>query len=367
MSTDSTGSSRVSTMAEIARRLGVSIASVSRVFNDQPGVSPALRQRVLELSTELNYAPHGSARGLATTQTHTVAFLTVHRSLPLDEDYFYQRIMLGAQHELSRHGYYLLISTIESDQLGDLASLRLLRERRVDGVILAGPEIPPRPIVALQGMRVPLVLVDNSLPHSAVDCVLSEDENGGYAATRHLLDHGHTAIAALSGPQGWPSNQARLQGYRQAMAERNLPPLEVHGEETTVESGRRTLSAALAQWPNLSALFAANDSMAMGAIRTAAAAGRRTPQELAVIGFDDLDWAEHAHPPLTTVKVHKRRMGAVAARRLVDLLRGDDEAPIRSTVATTLIVRSSCGCPQAHPLSADANDSSAAPARQEQP
>lgn len=335
-------------MAEIARRLGVSIATVSRVFNDQPGVSAAVRQRVLDLSAELNYAPHSGARGLATMQTHTVAFLTVHRGLPLDEDYFYQRIMLGAQHELGRHGYFLLVSTVEPDQLGDLTSMRLLRERRVDGVILAGPEIPPRPILALQSKRVPLVLVDNSLPHSAVDCVLSEDENGGYRATCHLLEHGHSAIVALSGPQAWPSNQARLRGYRQAMQERDLPALEVHGDETTVESGRRTMQGALAQWPDLSAVFAANDSMAMGAIRTARASGQRTPQDLAVIGFDDLDWAEHAHPPLTTIKVHKRRMGAVAARRLVDLLQGDDDAPIRSTVATTLIVRSSCGCPEDH-------------------
>lgn len=331
-------------MAEIARRLGVSIATVSRVFNDQPGVSAEVRQRVLALSAEFNYAPHSGARGLATTQTHTVAFLTLHRSLPLDEDYFYQRIMLGAQQELARHGYYLLISTLEAEEASDLSGLRLLRERRVDGLILAGPEIPPRGILALQRERVPVVLVDNALPHSPVDCVLSEDESGGYDAARHLLDHGHTQIAMLSGPESWPSNAARLRGYRQAMAERGLQALEVHGSETTLDSGQRTMQNALAQWPDLSAVFAANDSMAMGAIRAARAAGRHPPHDLAVVGFDDLDWAEHADPPLTTVKVHKRRMGAVAARRLVELLRGEDEAPIRSTVANSLIIRASCGC-----------------------
>lgn len=331
-------------MAEIAQRLGVSIATVSRVFNDQPGVSPEVRQRVLALSAEAGYAPHGGARGLATTQTHTVAFLTLHRSLPLDEDYFYQRIMLGAQQELARHGYYLLVSVIEPDQVNDLANLRLLAERRVDGAILAGPEIPARAILALQSKRVPLVLVDNTLPYSPVDCVLSEDEAGGYAATTHLLDHGHTGVAMLSGPDAWPSNQARLRGYRQAMAERDLPPWEVHGRETTAESGQRTMETALAQFPALSAIFTANDSMAIGAIRAARAAGRRTPEDLAVAGFDDLDWAEHTTPPLTTVKVHKRRMGALAARRLVELLGGESEAPVRSTVANSLIIRSSCGC-----------------------
>ena len=144
MADDTSGSKKTLTMAEIAQRLSVSIATVSRVFNDQPGVSPEVRQRVLALSAEAGYAPHGGARGLATTQTHTVAFLTLHRSLPLDEDYFYQRIMLGAQQELARHGYYLLVSVIEPDQVNDLANLRLLAERRVDGAILAGPEIPAR-------------------------------------------------------------------------------------------------------------------------------------------------------------------------------------------------------------------------------
>jgi DNA-binding LacI/PurR family transcriptional regulator len=344
MTDDASGSKRSLTMAEIAHRLGVSIATVSRALNDQPGVSPDLRQRVLTLSAELDYAPHGGARGLATTQTHTVAFLTLHRSLPLDEDYFYQRIMLGAQQELARHGYYLLVSVLEPDQVNDLANLRLLRERRVDGAILAGPEIPPRSILALQGKRVPLVLVDNTLPHSPMDCVLSEDEAGGYAATCHLLDHGHTRTVMLSGPEEWPSNRARLAGYRQAMAERGLPPLEVHGSETTVDSGQRTMQDALAQYADLSAVFAANDSMAMGAIRAARALGRNPPDDLAVIGFDDLDWAEHTAPPLTTVKVYKRRMGALAARRLVELLGGESETPIRSTVATSLIIRASCGC-----------------------
>lgn len=345
MAEEIAGSKPSSTMAEIARRLGVSIATVSRVFNDQPGVSAELRQRVLEAGVQLNYAPHSGARGLATTRTHTVAFLTLHRSLPLDEDYFYQRIMLGAQQELASRGYYLLVAVLEPEQASDLTNLRLLREHRVDGLILAGPEIPPRPVLALQSKHIPLVLVDNTLPHTAVDCVLSEDENGGYTATQHLIEHGHTRIAMLSGPEAWPSNQARLRGYRQAMLERSLQPLEVHDRETTLESGMRTMQAALEKTAEVSAVFAANDSMALGAIRAARTVGRETPRDLAVIGFDDLDWAEHADPPLSTVKVYKRRMGAVAARRLIELLQGEDDAPIRSSVSTSLIVRSSCGCP----------------------
>jgi DNA-binding LacI/PurR family transcriptional regulator len=148
----------------------------------------------------------------------------------------------------------------------------------------------------------------------------------------------------LGGQPEWPSNQARLRGYRQAMAERKLETLEVHEGETTIDSGWRAMQVAMAQYPDLSAVFAANDSMAIGAVHAGRAAGCQTPRDLAVVGFDDLDWAAHTDPPLTTVRVFKRRIGAVAARRLLELLRGEDEAPIRSSVATSLVVRSSCGC-----------------------
>ncbi|MBW7881475.1 MAG: LacI family DNA-binding transcriptional regulator [Caldilineaceae bacterium] len=332
------------TMEEIARRLGISVATVSRALNDKPGVSEATRRQVLDFSAQLKYAPHGAARGLATTQTHTVAFLTAFRAVPLAADYFYQRIMLGAQQELSQHGYYLLVSALSADQLGDLPNLRLIQENRVDGILLAGPEIPARQILSLRARNIPLVLVDNALPRSTVDCVLSEDEQGGYNATVHLLEHGHRRIVVLTGPLDWASNQARYQGYRHAMEEKGLAVLEIHEAETTIDSGYTAMQAALSSYPDVTAVFAVNDSMAMGAMRAAREAGRTVPADLAVIGFDDIEWAAHADPPLTTVKVYKRQMGAVAARRLVQLMTNEEEVPIRSTVATQLITRASCGC-----------------------
>jgi LacI family transcriptional regulator len=335
---------RPATMHEIARQLGVSIATVSRALNDQPGVGASMRERVHELSAKLNYVPHSGARGLVTTQTHTVAFLTAHRALALEADTSYQRLMMGAQQELIRHNYYLLIATLRPEQLNDLPNLPLLLESRLDGMILAGPEISPRHILALQARRIPLVLVDNTLPHTAVDAVVSEDDQGGYSATTHLLDHGHERIAVLTGPLDWPSNQARYQGYRRAMAERGLEILEIHEDETTIESGQRAMQDARQAFPNLSAIFAVNDSMAIGAMRTVRAAGLSVPGDIAVVGFDDIEWASHVDPPLTTVKIYKRQMGTVAAQRLVQLMTDQAGAPVRSVVATTLIIRASCGC-----------------------
>lgn len=332
------------TLEDIARQLGVSTATVSRALNDKPGVGAATRQRVLDLATSQRYTVNGAARGLATTQSKTIAFLTPHRSVPLADDYFYQRVMMGAQQELSRSGYFLLVATVEEDALTDLAGLEIVRGQRTDGILLAGPEIPARSILDLRARGVPVVLVDNALPRTPVDCVLSEDEEGGYAATQHLIEHGHKQIALLAGPLAWVSNAARTTGYRRAMADAGLSPLEVHCNETTLESGQEAMQRALAEYPDLTAVFAVNDSMAIGAMRTARAAGRKLPQEIAIVGFDDIEAASHVDPPLTTVKVNKRQMGVIAARRLVSLLNGDESVPVRSSVSTQLLVRASCGC-----------------------
>lgn len=335
----------MATIQEIAQQLGLSTATVSRALNDQAGVGKATRERVLQLAHALNYAPSSAARGLVTAQTHTIAFLTAKRSLPLPADPFYQRLMMGVEQELARHGYYLLVSTLDDTQLNDGASLRLLRENRVDGLILAGPEIPPRFILPMQAQKLPLVLVDNLLPQTALNAVLSDDEQGGYTATKHLIEHGHRQIAVLSGPPQWPSNQARSNGYRRAMQERQLPIAVYHQPETTTQTGYAAMSEALQQQPTLTAIFAINDSMAVGALRACREQGRRIPGEIAVVGFDDVEWAAHHDPALTTVKVFTYQIGALAAQRLLTLLHsGDESAPVISTVATRLVVRASCGC-----------------------
>lgn len=332
------------TLEDIARQLGVSTATVSRALNDKPGVGAETRRRVLELAVSQRYSANGAARGLATTQSNTVAFLTAHRSVPLAEDHFYQRVMMGAQQELARSGYFLLVATVGEEELGDLAGMELVRGQRTDGILLAGPEIPARAILDLRARGVAVVLVDNALPRTPVDCVLSEDEEGGYEATLHLIEHGHTRIALLAGPLAWVSNRERTTGYRRAMADAGLTPLEVHCDETTLESGNEAMRRAFEEYPDVTAVFAVNDSMAIGAMRMARAAGRRVPNNLAIVGFDDIEAASHIDPPLTTVKVNKRQMGVVAARRLLSLLASDESVPVRSSVATQLLVRSSCGC-----------------------
>ena len=139
------------------------------------------------------------------------------------------------------------------------------------------------------------------------------------------------------------SSRERARGYRQAMEEADLEPLIVHAPETTIASGKDMMERALARWPDLEAVFAVNDSVAIGAIRSAAALGRRTPDDLAVVGFDDIRWAAVNEPPLSTVHVFKRRTGELAAQHLLSLIRNPDVPPVRTVVSTELVLRHSCG------------------------
>jgi DNA-binding LacI/PurR family transcriptional regulator len=332
----------MSTIEQIAKQLGISTASVSRALNNKPGVSEEKRRQVQELAASLNYAPSIAARSLATSTTHTIGFLSVDRPLPLSTDPFYLHVLRGAEQELSRRGYFLIVSTV--DMLQDARELLLLREKRVDGLILAGPFFPEHFIHSLKTAEIPLVLVDNAISQPPVDCILVEDEGTGFEATHHLLKHGNCEVATISGPSNWPSSRLRGAGYRRAMQDAGLASAIYCEADTTQETGYQAMLKILNQHPSVQAVFAVNDLMAMGAIRAILESGRNVPQDVAVIGVDDVDLAAHTIPPLTTMHVPTRYLGIMAVRRLVQLLRNKEEPIVISMVTTELVIRSTCGC-----------------------
>lgn len=328
---------------EIARRLDVSIATVSRALNDQPGVSPEVRERILQAAKEMGYSPDMRARSLATSVTHTVAFVVHSGEHSPAQDPFYPIIMAGAEAYLSQHNYHILLTTLDDRALAHPEQFSVINQKRVDGLILAGPELPTSFVLGLVAVGIPLILVDNCLSRTPVNCVLNDDEGGAYSATQCLIDnYGHAQIAFLSGPQDWVSNLARGQGYQRAMQEAGLEPLLVHGHETTIATGAELMEQGLQRWPKLTAVFAVNDAVAIGAIRAATKMGRSVPEDLSVIGFDDISWAAMNEPPLSTVHVFKRRMGELAAQRLLDSIENPDAPPSKVIVSTQLVHRASC-------------------------
>lgn len=345
---------------DIAEQLGVSVATVSRALNDKPGVADDLRRRVLELAAELDFAPNMAARSLNAGLTGAVAFVVHQHGFPFTSDPFYFVILRAVERTLANDGYHVMMATVDERRDGHERSggdeLRLVSERRVDGVILAGPDLNPS--LALSAIRrgLPVVLVDNVLERTPSDSVVCDNRDGARAAVEHLLSHGHKRIAFVGGPATWLSTRERQAGYEDAMREARLQTLCLHEGATSIATGmaagRRLFGKPVVSEPPTggeiperpSAVFAVNDAMALGVIRAARDAGLHVPNDLAVIGFDDIDMAEVADPPLTTVRIAKDLMGDLAARQLLELIRTERKLPVRSVVGTTLIVRRSCGC-----------------------
>ncbi len=333
-----------SIIEQIARELNVSTASVSRALNDRPGVGAELRERILERARELNYTPSVTARGLATSQTFGIGFFIREKpGLPSHNDPFYGEILQGIEQTTAHTSYHVTIATLTDGVLANPSEFRFVRERRIDGMILAGPDIPNDFIIAMLQTDLPVVLVDNCLGHSPVNCVNIDNEGGAYLAARHLLELGHRRIGAIAGPKHWDSNERRIQGYRQALDEAELPLHIVHVKRTTINTGDEAYRQLAAQHPDLTAICAINDSMAIGAIRAAQADGKTVPEDLSVVGFDDIDWARFNDPPVTTVNIPKRQMGEEAVNRLIALLNKPDLQPAEVTVSVQLVERASTG------------------------
>ncbi len=327
---------------DIAKSLGVSTATVSRALTDRPGVGSELRERVLAKAREFNYTPTLYARGLATSQTFTIGFFFHQKpGLPASADPFYTEIMNSAQQVIARSAYHLTFETLSQEVLHRPLDFRFIRERRIDAMILAGPDIPAGFITAMLNTQIAVVLVDNRLAYSAVNCVNSDDETGAYRAAQHVLGLGHSAIGILAGPEDWASTQRRVWGYQRALSEYGISPVVIHMHETTIDSGKRAYQQLHAAHPDVTAICAVNDSMASGAIRQAVALGRRVPDDLSVVGFDDISWAEFNEPPLTTVRIPRQQMGKEAAHRVLMLLQDTDLLTSEILVPVTLVERNS--------------------------
>lgn len=327
---------------QIAADLKVSNASVSRALNDRPGVSQQLRDRILRRAKELNYTPGVIGRGLATSKTFTLGFFVRTKpDLSAQTDPFYGPVLQGIEQVLAASDYHVTVGMLTGDILSAPNEFRFVRERRIDGMMLAGPDIPTEFILAMMATDVPVVLIDNKLTHLVTNCVTSDDDAGGYAAARHLIDLGHREIGVISGPKHWYSSSRRVRGVQYALAEADLPMRLASADRTTIESGESATAQLLAEHPDITGICAVNDAMALGAIRTARRRGLRVPDDLSVVGFDNIDWAQLNDPPLTTVNTPKRQLGQEAARRLLSVLESSDASPVEVVVSTRLVVRQS--------------------------
>ncbi len=331
-----------SIIEQIAADLNISSASVSRALNDRPGVGTALRERILERARELNYTPSLLARGLATSRTFTLGFFVREKpGLPTHNDPFYGPILQGMEQYCAQTDYHVTIATLTDEIVAEPQNFRFVKERRIDGMILAGPDIPSGFITSLASSDIPMVLVDNRLEYISLNTVNSDNEVGGLMAAQHLIEGGHRSIGIATGPIDWHSASQRMQGYERALRRAGLPLQAVHMDRTTIDSGQEAYRLLNERYPDLTAICAVNDSMAIGVIRAAQQHGKRVPDDLSVVGFDDIDWAALNHPALSTIHIPKRQLGQEAARRLIDVIDAPNMTPAAVTLAVQFVERES--------------------------
>ncbi|MFF9277029.1 LacI family DNA-binding transcriptional regulator [Streptomyces griseosporeus] len=329
---------RQPTLDEVAERAGVSRSVASRALNNAPHVSRAKREAVERAVRQLGYVPNPTARALATRQTGAAALVVSGEDPSIFADPFFAQVIVGASAALEEADLHLMLCLAASDR-GRKRVAELLRSRGADGVMLmALREDDPLARMAEEA-QMPVVFGGRPVASAPRWYVDVDNVGGARAATEHLVSRGRTRVAAICGRLDTEAGRARYRGYRDAMLAAGLEPFPPRGGDFTEAGGAAAMAVLLAEQPGVDGVFAANDNMAAGALRTLREAGRRVPADVAVVGFDDLAVARIADPPLTTVRQPIEALGREMARMLVALVNGQDPSPL--ILPTRLVVRSS--------------------------
>jgi LacI family transcriptional regulator len=315
------------------------------VLNDVPGVkiSEETRQRVLQAARELNYYPTAAARSLASGKTRRVALILGQSKERLAADAFLPTFLQGITASVNRRNYLLMVQMAEAVPSHE-AYTRLIREQQVDGLILSGPRSDDALLDELAEDDFPLIL-HGRLEGSGLPWVDVDNKAGGYLATSHLIGLDHHRIGFISNaPLSYAGAYERFAGYKAALGEHDIPFDDdlVRTAVFVPQSGHIAMEALLALPDRPTAVFAASDVVALGAMSAIQDSGLKVPQDIAIIGFDDIFLAAHACPPLSTVRVPAYGLGWTAADVLITLIEGDEEVS-SVTLETELIIRESCG------------------------
>jgi len=326
------------TIREVAESAGVSYATVSHVINNTRLVSPETRERVLTAMDALNYRPNALARSLRQGKTNTLGLV-----LPDSANPFFAEISRSIEDEAFKKGYSVFLCNTERDTQRELFYVDVLANRQVDGIIFVAAGDQPDSLDFLLHRNMPVVMIDRNLSNVEVDAVLTDNQLGGFLATRHLLELGHKRIACIAGPSSITPSAERIIGYRRALEEAGISYDEklVLPGDYHAQSGLEITNSILSMNPRPTAIFALNDLMALGALRAAAEAGCSVPEDVAVVGYDDLEIAHFSNPPLTTIAQPKKEIGVQAVHLLVDRMAQKDRPPSRLILPPELIVRRS--------------------------
>jgi LacI family transcriptional regulator len=327
------------TIKDVAREANVSVATVSRVLNGSGPVSEATQRLIREVAGKMRYVPHNGARSLITSKTETLGVL-----LPDLYGEFFSEVIRGMDNTAQRHGFHLLISRSYADKHEIDTAMRAMRGR-VDGVVVMSPDLDDDSLLNLPS-TIPVVLLCSVSRGNQIDSLTIQNSRGAREMVNHLVAQGHTRIAIIKGsPRNYDAAE-RLRGYRMALRDAGITPepaLEREGDFT--EAGGYAASLELLEMKRRpTAIFAANDSMAIGVLSALRESGVRVPDDMAVAGFDDIPLARYMDPPLSSVRVPICALGARAVELLLHgVTHKNDHERRRERVSTELVIRRSTG------------------------
>lgn len=338
------------TIRELARRSGVSVGTVSRALNGYADVRPETRERIMRLASELDYTPAAAARSLVTQRSHVIGvFMETGEGHPDLQHPFFHEVLGGLKQRVGGEGFDLLLFASErpGGGYGPHDYLKRARHHNVDGCALIGLDPDDDEVRRLVRGEIPCVAIDMQLEGPRTEVVMSDNEAGAATAVRHLHALGHRRIATITGMIDSRPGVDRLRGYRAAIQELGLAYRDeyVRYGDFYAESGREQTAQLLALDEPPTAIFAAADMMAIGAVRAASQAGLSVPGDLSIVGFDDIQLAPHVNPPLTTLRQDKLGLGAAAGDALVARIAGDPDRPPLRTLPVELVVRGSTAAP----------------------
>ncbi len=333
------------TIYDLAREAGVGIGTVSRCLNNHPSVSAETRAKVLEVARRLSYQPHPHAQRLASRKTNTFSAI-----IPFFTNYFFIQVLQGIQDKASELGFDIVLYGVNHPGQAEYYLRRSLQRGRVDGVLYFSMPLPESYVSKFKQMQLPLVLVDSS--HPEFDSIRVKNQEGAFEATRHLLSLGHRSIAMINGGLHTHPGRERLAGYRGALEQVGVSYSEerlfisevVKQDGFSREGGREAmirLLAARAAGIRMSAVFVASDIQALGALEVAREQGIRVPDDIAMVGFDDIELAQYGG--LTTMRQPMHEMGLLAMSKLMSRIKDPVAPPTLTTFLPDLVIRDSCG------------------------
>jgi LacI family transcriptional regulator len=328
------------TIADVAEEAGVSMMTVSRAINHKEGISEDTRLRILEIAERLGYRPSGVARALATNRSCSLGLVIPDVANP-----FFSQIVRGAEDLAYDSGYNVFLVNTAEDTEREEAALESLLEKHVDGVIWCSSRLPTESVNNYTDSFPFTVLINREINTTQRNyaTINVDDSLGAQKAISFFTAQGHTKIGLIAGPEGSTSSQRRRTGYQKGLVENNIAyrPELIINCEPRIESGYQATKQLLSTYENISAILAYNDLVAFGVFQACEEIGKRIPEEISVIGFDDIPLASIVKPRLSTLRTDKRGLGRLAMKTLIQLIEGDEAVERNITIQPTLILRES--------------------------